>query len=73
MLKFKNDDKDLLIWINGNTKRPEALDQNELAALKERGDSRVEEVPETPTKSKSAKANSAAVEPAPTEAPTIEA
>lgn len=45
MLRFETDDKDLTIWIAGNTKRPADLNQEELAALKERGDARVVEVP----------------------------
>ncbi len=47
MLKFQTEDKDLTIWINGNTKRPEDLSQDELAAMKTRGDSRVVELPAT--------------------------
>ncbi|GGM81732.1 hypothetical protein GCM10010967_11860 [Dyadobacter beijingensis] len=56
MLSFKSEDKTLLIWINGNTKLPESLTQEELAQLKENGDQRVIDQPETPVKGKQAAA-----------------
>jgi succinate dehydrogenase flavin-adding protein (antitoxin of CptAB toxin-antitoxin module) len=52
MLKFETKDKELLIWVNGLTKTPESLTQEELAQLQKSGDTRVtdskvkKEVPE---------------------------
>jgi len=41
MLKFETKDKELLIWVNGLTKTPESLTQEELAQLQKSGDTRV--------------------------------
>jgi hypothetical protein len=48
MLKFNSKDKELLIWINGMTKKPETLTQDELAQLRKNGDVRVSDTDSVP-------------------------
>lgn len=43
MLTFQSEDKKLLIWINGLTKNPDTLTQDELKQLRKNGDKRVTE------------------------------